>query len=136
MSHPLLKSLISEMIDSYLEESFEDDLIESIFEEVSEETWEAIEEAILSELSGNLLKSFMNSASKSLHTARTKSMKTTPGGTANKKYNDTVKKRAKGMNAAGARLDAHSGINPTYMNQADTDARAERIKKIKNLRKV
>jgi hypothetical protein len=51
MSHPLLRTLISEMVETYLEESYGDDLIESIFDEVSEETWEAIEEAILDELS-------------------------------------------------------------------------------------
>jgi hypothetical protein len=51
MSHPLLRTLISEMVESYLEESYGNHIIESIFEEVSEETWEAIEEAILSELS-------------------------------------------------------------------------------------
>lgn len=51
MAHPLLRTLISEMIENYLEESYEDNLVESIFEEVSEETWEAIEEAILNELS-------------------------------------------------------------------------------------
>jgi hypothetical protein len=45
MSHPLLRTLISEMVETYLEESYEDDLVESIFEEVSNETWEAIEEA-------------------------------------------------------------------------------------------
>ena len=39
MSHPLLRTLISEMVETYLEESYNDDLIESIFNEVSEETW-------------------------------------------------------------------------------------------------
>lgn len=62
MSHPLLRTLISEMVESYLEESYEDDLVESIFEEVSEETWEAIEEAILNELSPTTLKSYMKKA--------------------------------------------------------------------------
>lgn len=62
MSHPLLKTLISEMVESYLEESYNDDLVESIFEEVSEETWEAIEEAILNELSPATLKSYRDAA--------------------------------------------------------------------------
>jgi hypothetical protein len=65
MSHPLLKSLISEMIESYLEESYEDDLVESIFDEVSDETWEAIEEAILNELSPQTLSSYKKKAWKS-----------------------------------------------------------------------
>jgi hypothetical protein len=65
MSHPLLKSLISEMVESYLEESYEDDLIESIFEEVSDETWEAIEEAILNELSPKTLASYTKKAARS-----------------------------------------------------------------------
>lgn len=125
------------MVESYLEESYEDDLVESIFEEVSEETWEAIEEAILNELSPDLLKRYMNKAYKSRETATKKRMKAAIGGTAYKKHNDTVKKRAGGMYDAGSRLDAHSGNdNPTYMNQADTDARAVKIQKIKNLRKV
>lgn len=62
MSHPILRSLISEMVESYLEESYEDDLVESIFEEVSEETWEAIEEAILNELSPKTLTSYRKKA--------------------------------------------------------------------------
>jgi hypothetical protein len=137
MSNQLLKSLIESMIGDYLEESYEDDLAESIFEEVSEETWEAIEEAILNELSPNLLKRYMKSANKSLNTARSKGMRSAPDGTAKKKYDNIVKKRAKGRYAAGSRLDAYSGNdNPSYMNQADTDARAAQIKKIKNLKKV
>ncbi len=67
MSHTLLKSLISEMVESYLEESYEDDIIESIFEEVSDETWEAIEEAILNELSPKTLQSYMKKSDKSLN---------------------------------------------------------------------
>ena len=51
MTNPLLRTLISEMVETYLEESYNDDLIESIFNEVSDETWEAIEEAIMNELS-------------------------------------------------------------------------------------
>lgn len=62
MSHPLLRTLISEMVESYLEESYGDDLIESIFDEVSEETWEAIEEAILNELSPGLLDRYRKAA--------------------------------------------------------------------------
>lgn len=65
MSHPLLRTLISEMVESYLEESYEDDLVESIFEEVSEETWEAIEEAILNELSPKTLASYVKKAADS-----------------------------------------------------------------------
>ena len=64
MSHPLLRTLISEMVESYLEESYEDDIIESIFEEVSEETWEAIEEAILNELSPKTLASYVKKATR------------------------------------------------------------------------
>jgi hypothetical protein len=65
MSHPLLRTLIAEMVESYLEESYEDDLVESIFEEVSDETWEAIEEAILNELSPELAKRYHSKAFKS-----------------------------------------------------------------------
>ena len=71
MSHPLLKSLISEMVESYLEESYEDDLIESIFEEVSDETWEAIEEAILNELSPQTLSSYKKKANTALKRSTT-----------------------------------------------------------------
>jgi hypothetical protein len=66
MSHPLLRTLISEMVESYLEESYEDNIVESIFEEVSEETWEAIEEAILNELSPTTLKSYIKKADKEI----------------------------------------------------------------------
>lgn len=62
MSHPLLRTLISEMVETYLEESYENDIVESIFEEVSEETWEAIEEAILNELSPKTLASYVKKA--------------------------------------------------------------------------
>lgn len=66
MTNPLLRTLISEMVETYLEESYEDNVIESIFEEVSDETWEAIEEAILSELSPATLDSYKNKAFKQL----------------------------------------------------------------------
>ena len=62
MAHPLLRTIISEMVETYLEESYEDDIVESVFEEVSEETWEAIEEAILSELSPATLNSYKKKA--------------------------------------------------------------------------
>jgi hypothetical protein len=79
MSHPLLRTLISEMVESYLEESYEDDLVESIFEEVSEETWEAIEEAILNELSPKTLASYQkkakSQAEKSWNTMKTQQRK-------------------------------------------------------------
>jgi len=69
VSHPLLRTLIEEMIGNYLEESYEDDLVESIFNEVSEETWEAIEEAILNELSPTLLARYRNKAVDRKHIA-------------------------------------------------------------------
>jgi hypothetical protein len=70
MSNSLLRTLISEMVETYLEESYEDDLVESIFEEVSNETWEAIEEAILNELSPKTLASYTKKATKSLDKAK------------------------------------------------------------------
>ncbi len=55
----ILRTLISEMVESYLEESQKDDIVESIFEQVSDETWEAIEEAILAELDMNTAAKFI-----------------------------------------------------------------------------
>ena len=66
MTNPLLRTLISEMVETYLEESYDDDLVESIFEEVSSETWEAIEEAILNELSPRTLSSYIKKSAEDM----------------------------------------------------------------------
>lgn len=70
MPRPLLKTLISEMMESYLEESYDADLVESIFKEVSSETWEAIEEAILNELSPELVHRYAKKANAELEKAK------------------------------------------------------------------
>lgn len=63
MTNPIIRELISEMIQNYLEESHEgENLLESIYEEVSDETWKAIEEAILNELSPKTLQSYLKKA--------------------------------------------------------------------------
>ena len=112
MSHPLLKSLISEMVESYLEESYEGDLIESIFEEVSDETWEAIEEAILNELSPKTLQSYVKKANKSADKSFSNAIKQQnlarkgAAGADEKRaqYSKDFDKRATGLDRANKRL--------------------------------
>ncbi len=112
MSHPLFRTLISEMVGDYLNESYEDDLMESIFEEVSDETWEAIEEAILNELSPKTLSSYVKKANRSANKSFSNAIK--QQSRANKgaagadekraQYSKDFDKRATGIDRANKRL--------------------------------
>lgn len=106
MSNPLLRTLISEMVETYLEESVGQHLIESIFEEVSEETWEAIEEAILNELSEETYDLYLEGSIKGSGTDRKAVLKRSFRAGQTDKYNDMADR---GMHSGGRIKKQYTG---------------------------